>query len=252
MPKIAAIDWDNQELRYAAADVVAGRPRHLQCVTLTWDAAEEAGHPAGSFEAVAYVLKQAPLSGARGLLIARREHFELLHFSVPPTSDEDLPELVENHLAIEQGLESEDFLFDYLSLEGDADSPRRLTAASVSDSVAARYRKLADEARLKRPRLVLRTHGALSMIRHLDYSTAEPLLIVVPLAGKSICWRSPGGDYGIGARFIHRWPMNPDRFNSSWRGSSLVRWRLPPMSFRCMNRSTGRLYSAAPRIQRPL
>jgi hypothetical protein len=210
--KIVAIDWDNQELRTAVALVGRRGVGSVTCTTMSWDRAEQQGLEAGAFEAVAFLLASCDLGHGRGILLARHQHLESLRLTAPPASDGELPILVENHLVTEIGGELEDTAHDYLALDSDPQSPRRVIITTMEASVAQQYRTLAAGLKLSKPRLCVRGMGAAFLARAqwaaTEHTPDVPTLIVVSnveeidlvvSAANGVCyWRSvycsPAGD----------------------------------------------------------
>jgi hypothetical protein len=127
------------------------------------------------------LLRETPVAGARGLIAARREHIERLRFTAPPATNEELPELIENHLAVENSFGTDQLSYGYVTLEGEDNGPRLLSVVAMSRHVADEYRHLASQLRFKRPKLVLRAAGSAVLVEMLVPHSSVPTLFVAPL-----------------------------------------------------------------------
>jgi len=208
MTPITVIDWDSQELRTVVGVVGRRGLREARCESLAWDVAEQQGLTAGTFAAVLHLLQGSTAVRGRGVFLARRPHLEGLTLAAPPTTDDELPELVENQLTTELGMGGEDAVHDYLTLDDDVSAPRHIVITAMDGHVAQEYRQLAAKLRLSRPRLAVRAGGAAALSQQGTTSANEPTLLVVPnveeldLAivanGRLAYWRSiyssPPGD----------------------------------------------------------
>ena len=181
MKHITVIDWDGQELRTAVGVVGRRGLREVTCMSLAWDIAEQHGLTAGSFSAVLHLLEGVAVRG-RGVFLARRQHLESLSLAAPPTTDDELPELVENHLTAELGMGTQDAVHDYFTLDDDAGASRRIVITAMDGQVADEYRQLATKLRLSRPRLAVRAGGAAALSQLQMAFADEPTLLVVPSA----------------------------------------------------------------------
>ena len=200
MSKLIAIDWDSQELRTAVGR--AGRKGLTQvvCRATSWDEAEQQGLAAGSFAAAAWALERLDAARGRGILFARRQHLETSTLNAPPTSDEDLPDLVANHLLTDLGAGSESAAYDFYPLDASSDVPRRIAIAAMDEENVAEYRHLAAALKLVRPRLTVRAGGLLNLLREQGIDVQEPSLVLAPnveeidlavlAAGRLAYWRS--------------------------------------------------------------
>ncbi|MCA9259271.1 MAG: hypothetical protein KDA61_08735 [Planctomycetales bacterium] len=180
MSRLAIIDWDSRELRLAVADLARRGACRVHCQTLNWDDAERKGLEAGSFEAVVELLAERLPRGCQGVLFAQRSHLESLTLSLPPATDAELPALVENHLAVESVASDAEASYDVLSLDNDPESPRKVLATTMDRALAERYRGLAAQLKLTRPRLCVRAAATPVVFESTNDPSGPPRLYVVP------------------------------------------------------------------------
>lgn len=216
MSHLAIIDWDSQQLRTVVATVRRGELRDVKCETHTWDAAEQQGLEAGSFDALKRTLAEVGIDRTAAILLARRQDLETFHWTAPPAGDDELPELIENYLASDLGLGVDDPVFDYWQLVGQADDSRQIAITAIEQDVAAKYRDVADTLRLRRPRLSVRACGTAALAARLLPGIDAPTLLIVPgdeeldlvivREGRLGYWRSaycsPTGDSAAFHRFL--------------------------------------------------
>ncbi len=127
MPQILVLDWDQREIRYVLGQTSGRKVRVLALGTLAPRPADEA--PPQGDEAWAAEIKGLLThwqAGRASVLVALpRSGVELLYLTVPPASDEELPELVANQSAQQSPTISEQTLLDFLPAAGDPGRPGR-------------------------------------------------------------------------------------------------------------------------------
>ncbi|MFH1266389.1 MAG: hypothetical protein ABIK89_11740, partial [Planctomycetota bacterium] len=182
MARILAVDWDQHEARYVLGATAGGKVTvdAIESVPLV-DVAEGGAEPhpdlAGSLTAAMSNLKP----GRTPVLVGvERSSIELLHFTLPPAKDSELPELVVNQAMRESQLVSEQSVLDFLPLGDDPTTPRNVICAALSPGEMERIRETCEAAGLKPTRMLLRPFASASLF----VQTATPAEAVYLLVSR--------------------------------------------------------------------
>ena len=165
MARILAVDWDRHEARYVLVSTSGDSlsVRAAGSVPLV-DVAEggNAPHPdvGGSLRAA---LAERKVSATSTIVAVERSSIELLHFTVPPATDTELPELVANQAMRESQLVSEDSVLDFVPSGDSPGVPRGITAAVLSAEQLEHINTTCETAGLKPKRLLLRPYASASL-----------------------------------------------------------------------------------------
>lgn len=175
-----AIDWDGDSARVAVAEKSPSGPKLVRVAVVD---------DCGEVQRLASRLREAlpEVRWSRAKLIAsiggERVAFRLL--KLPPTPDRELPEMVRLVADKEFGAADEGVV-DFVSVAGDATSPRKVLAARASRATIQAYVDLADELDAGLVNLCLRACGASSLAKRLDPSlTAADCLLLAPAGGST-------------------------------------------------------------------
>jgi hypothetical protein len=117
-------------------------------------------------------------SGARIILAVERSRIELLHFQLPPAADDELPELVLHQAVRELQQPPENLIVDFVPLEGDARSRRKVMAAVLLREEFQRIISVLRRMKLKPAHMVFRPLAAASIVVRMFPSLPEPALVV--------------------------------------------------------------------------
>jgi len=180
MPRLLAVDWDRHEARYVLA--VAGAEglvvRRAASVPLV-DVAEggNAPHPdiGGSLRAA---LAEESVGRVTTLVGVERSAIELLHFTLPPASDAELPEMVINQAIRESQLVTEESVLDFVPSSENPSLPREVTAGVLSAEQFEQILAACEMAGLKPKRLVLRPYAGASLFRRMVPAEDRVCLLV--------------------------------------------------------------------------
>ena len=187
MPHILVLDWDQREIRYVLGQTSGRDVRVLALDSLPLPAAGE--HPQQADQAFAAEIKVAGDSWkagrARVLVALPRSGVELLYLTLPPASDEELPELVANQAVQESPTISEQTLLDFLPAAGGPEAPRSVLVAALADEEQQRIRGRLAAAGLTPQRIVLRPLGGASLFRRL-ISASEQTCLVINRVGQDL------------------------------------------------------------------
>jgi Tfp pilus assembly PilM family ATPase len=180
MRRIVAIDWDQHEIRYVLASV-RGREVTVRAIgsQSLVDVGEGSLAPRPDLEGSLRALLSDPMfSGARIILAVERSRIELLHFQLPPAADDELPELVLHQAVRELQQPPENLIVDFVPLEGDARSRRKVMAAVLLREEFQRIISVLRRMKLKPAHMVFRPLAAASIVVRMFPSLPEPALVV--------------------------------------------------------------------------
>ena len=166
MARLLAVDWDRHEARYVLASGAADGLSIVAAASVPLvDVAEggNAPHPdvGGSLRAA---LADHSLARATTLVGVERSSIELLHFTLPPASEAELPEMVANQALRESQLVTEASILDFVSSATSSSSAREVTAAVLSADQLDQITGACQTAGLKPKRLVLRPYAGASLL----------------------------------------------------------------------------------------
>ena len=180
MRRIVAIDWDQREIRYVLASV-RGREVTVRAIgsQSLVDVGEGSEAPRPDLEGSLRALLSDPMfSGARIILAVERSRIELLHLQLPPATDEELPELVLHQAVRELQQPPENLIVDFVPLEGDTRSRRKVMAAVLLREEFQRIISVLRRMKLKPAHMVFRPLAAASIVVRMFPSLREPVLVV--------------------------------------------------------------------------
>ena len=183
MARLLALDWDRDEARYVLATTSGRKVTVLSAQSIPLaDAADgdEAPRPAvGSL--LRKALPRGRTARTQVLVGLGRGSIELMHFTVPPASDKELPELVLNSAIRESQSVTEDTLLDFVALNDTAGEPRRITAATIEPAELERVKGICRDAGLKPQRMLLRPFATASLFARTETGSEAPCLLVNPV-----------------------------------------------------------------------
>ena len=119
------------------------------------------------------------------LVAVPRSAVELLYLTVPPATDEELPELVANLAAQQSPAISEQTLLDFLPAEGDPGAPRPVLVVALAEEEQQRIRSRLAAAGLTPQRIVLRPLAGASLFRRL-ISASDRTCLVIDRVGQDL------------------------------------------------------------------
>jgi Tfp pilus assembly PilM family ATPase len=165
MTHVLAVDWDQHEARYVLASTSGKKVTVRAASSLRLvDVTEGAGEPQTNFgPSLAARLAEMGARRAKLLVSVPRSSIEMLHFSCPPATDRELPELVANLSMQESSTISEQWVLDYIPTDEDPNSPRQVTAVALSPDESERLQEQCASAGLKPSRMLLRPLASASL-----------------------------------------------------------------------------------------
>jgi len=191
MPRLLALEWNEDEARLVAASSHRGTVVFEQAfrVPLT---EEQGGAPNGSRTAlhaqtVGQKIAQAVADHRLGrldvLVALGRSSIELRQLSLPPAPNEELPNLVRFQAVREFNELDEDWLLDFTPIDDAPDQPRTVLAAAIGPELAAQVQQVCAAAGWTPRRLVLRPCAAASLVGRLRPGSAFQSRLLVDLLG---------------------------------------------------------------------
>lgn len=175
-----AVDWDRHEARYVLAGISGKKVkvRAASSVRLV-DVTEGAAEPQYSFgSSLSDILAKHNSRRAKLLVAVPRSSIELMHFTLPPAKDDELPELVANLAMREAATISDRWVLDFVPTDDDADVQRRVTAAALSPEELDRVQRQCATAGMKPSRLLLRPFASASVFLKSPHAADEVSLMV--------------------------------------------------------------------------
>ena len=206
MPQLLAIEWNRREVRVAVA---SGRGRQAVLEqAFAFPAGAEGPEPPEQ-RLGAQIAKQLDARGIgrpEALVAVGRTSIELRQLQLPPSPDEELPDLVRFQAAREFNDLDARWLLDFVPTDQPRDGPRSVLAAAIAPAMVQQIETVCQAAGLKMRRLLLRPCEAASLLAAgkagspllqllVDLSADEADLTAV-LDGKAVFLRTArfGGD----------------------------------------------------------
>ena len=180
MARLLAVDWDRREARFVLATSSGQKVQVLAARSVSLvDVAEggEEPHPdlGGSLRAA---LAGHRVGHTKTLVGINRKSVELLHFTVPPADDTELPQLVLNQAIRESPAVTDETAIDFVALDADSSEPRRIAAAAIGAGELERIKSICLVAGIKPARMPLRPFAAASLFARAEFAS-EPVCLLV-------------------------------------------------------------------------
>ncbi len=165
MARMLAVDFDRHEVRYVLATCVGRslRVRMADSAQLI-DVVEDGESQLDLGRSLQAALLDEKVGRADALVSVDRGSIELLHLTLPPARDAELPELVLNQAMRESSSINDDTLLDFVPLDDDPTQPRRVIAVALGLDQLQRIKDACSAAGLKPKRLLLRSYAAASLL----------------------------------------------------------------------------------------
>ncbi len=166
MPKFLALEWDDHEIRLAAA-TTRGHVlvlEHADAVPLA-HVGEGASRSAKELgQAIAERVAGYGLRRPQALVAVGRSSIELKELALPPAPDDDLPDLVRFQALREFNTLSDEWPLDFVPFPAGPDEPRTVLAGAISPAAVEEIRAVCDAAGLELSHLVLRPSAAAALL----------------------------------------------------------------------------------------
>ena len=183
MPQLFALEWDPREIRVMVASgrarqVVIEQAFSIPCETdpSAADTAEQIGRR------IAAELDARGLGRAEAIVAVGRNSIELRQLQLPPAPDEDLPDLVRFQASREFNELDDNWLLDFVPIDGSAETSRTVLATAIAPAILAQIEAVCQHAGLKMKRLLLRPcEAALLLEGEKSIPRGQVVLLVDPL-----------------------------------------------------------------------
>ena len=209
MARILALDWDHREARFVLAIAGRGSLRIQAAEVVCFDdisdnaSNDEASNGNGVGEngkniasnpeqtklhaeqvgrALRAALKNYKIARPTVLVGVNRQSVEILHLSLPPATDTELPHLVANQVQQDSHLNDEEAILDFQPVGDDPSEPRRVTAAVLLNEQFDRLQTTCSAAGIKPRHMLLRSYASASLFSRTT-TPPEDVCLLVNLVG---------------------------------------------------------------------
>lgn len=197
MPRWLAFEWNDRELRAVVAVPRSDRLHIEHAFTVPLrdvlgsgnaSTTEEVAKPTGEEvgKCLAAALAARKVRRCEAFVTISRSLVELRQLSVPPVSDEDLPDVVRLQALREFTHVTEDWTIDYLSLDRDSTQPRNVLVAALAPQLLDQIRATCQVAQLQPRRLTLRPCGSAALARRCVPPEEGEIRLLVDLVGDEV------------------------------------------------------------------
>jgi hypothetical protein len=175
-----AVDWDRHEARYVLGTTANGKVTiHAVGAVSLIDVSEGGSEPQPDLSgSLAAALTEEKVGRVPALVGVERSSIELLHFTLPPAKDSELPEMVAHQAMRESQLIGEQSVIDFVPIDGGASAPRGVIAAALAPDQRKRIQATCEAAGLKPSRMLLRPFAAASLFVRTASPSEETYLLV--------------------------------------------------------------------------
>ncbi len=180
MSRILAVDWDEHEARYVLASAQRGKVSIISATSVPLvDVVEGGSDPQPDLaNSLRLALADRKLGHPKTLVAVDRRSIELLHLTLPPATDKELPHLVANAAMRESATVTEQSVLDFVPDGVDPAQPRAVTAAVISAEQLEHIKNTCAVAGLKPRRLLMRPYASASLFARGSAETEQPCLLV--------------------------------------------------------------------------
>ena len=182
MQRLIAIDCDSREFAYIQASVSGDRIT-IEAAAIVPLKSAEPDRLATVEEATAQLqaaLAKYKRSGVKALVGVDRNAIELISITVPPSTDAELPEMVQNQLVSESPTIADESVIDFIPNPGDPAESRRITAATLPKTELQRVTTICNAINLTPHRILARPYETASLfLKKGTLGTGDSLLVNV-------------------------------------------------------------------------
>lgn len=137
-------------------------------------------------KALAAALAELGIGRHEAIVAVGRDQVELRQMSLPPSPDDELPELARFQASREFHQFDDDWLFDYIPLTDEPSQPREVLAAALAPETANELRAICTAAGLELKRLVLRPCATASLVVRSGLLDDAKLTLLIDPAEESV------------------------------------------------------------------
>ena len=188
MGKILAIDWDRHQLRYVLAMTGRRSVKVLAAAAVPMlmtqgeDDPEERPDPAGTMRAK--LGRKA--SRLPALVGVDRASIETMTLTLPPATDDELPELVLNQAMRDSPSVTEETPLDFLPQSDDPTEPREVLVATLAANAMSQIKQACAEAGIKPIRMLMRPYASASLFLRSELAETGEASLLVNLVGDEV------------------------------------------------------------------
>lgn len=209
MPRILAIEWEGRQARYVAANVRGDQISLVAADTVTLPADTDlprGPHP-DLAAALSSAIAEAKVGSKRALVGISRAAVDLRQLSLPPATDDELPDLVRHQASRELSGMGESATLDFVPVNRDPQEPRTVLAASLGSDHLQQVNTFSSQVGVQPERMLLRSFASASLFARHCQQRPEVCLLVDVLCDEadltvldgdrvivSRCLRLPEGD----------------------------------------------------------
>lgn len=175
MARILAVEWDNGEFRFVLGFISQDRLTVLKAES----APIEGEGPEAVISAFGKLMRENRIGKVRTILGLNRSQVEVHHLTLPPASDEELPELIKNQIIRDSSAFTEGSPIDFLPLNDASAGPRKVMAAFMSRSNLRTYRSIFRATGKQLARIELKTVALNELLGQTSLAQdSEPVLVL--------------------------------------------------------------------------
>jgi Tfp pilus assembly PilM family ATPase/Tfp pilus assembly protein PilN len=183
MPQVLALEWNGTEARLVVAASRGGRVEIEQAFAVALEPRQPGGDQAevdvGGRIAAAMAAHRA---GRPDTLVAvGRSRVELRQLALPPTPEDELPDIVRFQAMREFNEFDEDWLLDFIPIDAVEEGHQSVLAAAIGPELVTRVRQTCETAGLKLQRLILRPCATASLLARAQAAGPARLILLVDL-----------------------------------------------------------------------
>lgn len=157
MPRIVAITWTAQTLRYVHADAGArGRIRILEAGSAELQAGSDDRHPI--VNGIRSIVSRLKAEKSRLLVLVNRGSVDSASFEVPPATDTELPSLVQNLGSRDIPAVTDETIIDFIAYPPRADGSRTISAMAMVAENQLLLKQILEQTGCKSVRVLISTH----------------------------------------------------------------------------------------------
>ncbi len=183
MPQLLAIEWDGYEARLAVARTRTGDivVEHAFCVALLPRDPGQTFADVNVGERIAAALAARGIGRMETLVSVGRASIELRLLTLPPASEEELPEMVRFQATRQFSTLGDDWPLDFVPVGSTAEGGGSVLAAAISPNLVEQIEQTCAAGGLKPTRFVLRPFAAASLLCRRDDRPATRVRMMVDL-----------------------------------------------------------------------
>jgi len=172
---IVAIEINPNRILLVAGRKSTGRPlvvSHAIEIPLEADLSDEA-----IGEQLKVAVQDRNLNRSEAIVILSRSQSELREIELPPSPDDELPDMVMFKAKTDFASFDDRWILDFVSLDDDESLPRRVLASAISPNVSERIEKIIEPTGLKLTRMVLRPFAIMDLLQEKTSDSIARLVV---------------------------------------------------------------------------